>query len=212
VSAITWPLRAGASGADRRSRHRRRSPRPHLRARRLLLGPGLRGAASTADEPAQVPAAHCTRAARLPAGHPLLVQQLGVHHRRARRRASGGPPEQQCASASRQLCGRLAIRPRETCFASPTHVEHRLLDAALAKAVTTSHVRAPGGGYGYGFGIGLGRPGDPPTTWHDGGAPGVAGEVDVNPARGYTVVVLENRDPDTLGRAVDLVLNALRIP
>jgi hypothetical protein len=36
--------------------------------------------------------------------------------------------------------------------------------------------------------------------------------VDVNPARGYTVVVLENRDPDTLGRAVDLVLNALRIP
>jgi D-alanyl-D-alanine carboxypeptidase len=88
-------------------------------------------------------------------------------------------------------------------------LRHRLLGAALTRTVTTSHVAAPGGGYGYGFGI---RLGPPPTIWHNGGSPGVATELDVNPALGSTVVILENRDPDQLAPTADLVLNALRIP
>jgi CubicO group peptidase (beta-lactamase class C family) len=88
-------------------------------------------------------------------------------------------------------------------------LRHRLLGPALTRLITTPHVAAPGGGYGYGFGI---RTGPPPTIWHNGGSPGVATELDVNPALGYTAVILENRDPDQLASAADLVLNALRIP
>jgi CubicO group peptidase (beta-lactamase class C family) len=88
-------------------------------------------------------------------------------------------------------------------------LRHRLLSPALTRTVTSSHVAAPGGGYGYGFGV---RAGPPATFWHNGGSPGVATELDVNPALGYTVVVLENRDPDQLRPTMDLVLGALRIP
>jgi len=88
-------------------------------------------------------------------------------------------------------------------------LRHRLLGPALTRSITTSHVAAPGGGYGYGFGV---RTGPPPTIWHNGGSPGVATELDVNPALGYTVVILENRDPDQLASAADVVLNALRVP
>jgi len=88
-------------------------------------------------------------------------------------------------------------------------VHHRLLGRALTQTIATAHVAAPCGGYGYGFGI---RPGPPQTIWHDGGSPGVATELDVNPALGYTVVILENRDPDQLAPAADPVLNALRVP
>jgi CubicO group peptidase (beta-lactamase class C family) len=88
-------------------------------------------------------------------------------------------------------------------------VRHRLLSPALTRTVTSTHVAAPGGGYAYGFGV---RTGPPATIWHNGGSPGVATELDVNPRLGYTVAILENRDPDQLRPAVDLVLNALRIP
>ena len=88
-------------------------------------------------------------------------------------------------------------------------LRHRLLGPALTRLVTTSHVAAPGGGYGYGFGV---RTGPPRTIWHNGGSPGVATELDVNPALGYTVVILENRDPDQLVSVAALVLNALRVP
>ena len=89
-------------------------------------------------------------------------------------------------------------------------VRHRLLNAALTRAVTTAHIPAPGGGYGYGFGIRT-RAGRPPTIWHNGGSPGVAGELDIAPRLGYTVVVLENRDPDSLAATMRLIRAALRI-
>lgn len=89
---------------------------------------------------------------------------------------------------------------------------HRLLDAKLTATLTTPKIRAPGGSYGYGFGIRNGRPGDPPTIWHNGGSPGAGAEFDLNPGRGYTVVVLSNRDPEKMRPAMDLILDALRIP
>jgi D-alanyl-D-alanine carboxypeptidase len=85
-------------------------------------------------------------------------------------------------------------------------LRHRLLDAAATRAVTTSHVAAPGGGYGYGFGIRHG------TLWHNGGAPGVATEVDIDPRTGLVAIVLENRDPTHLRQTMTAVRRVLRMP
>jgi CubicO group peptidase (beta-lactamase class C family) len=88
----------------------------------------------------------------------------------------------------------------------------KLLGPALVRVVTTSKVRAPGGGYGFGFGIRNGRPGDPPTIWHNGGAPGAGGELDINPKLGIVAVTLGNVDPTRVSPVVDATLNALRVP
>jgi CubicO group peptidase (beta-lactamase class C family) len=68
------------------------------------------------------------------------------------------------------------------------------------------------GAYGYGFGIRSGRPGDPPTIWHNGGAPGVGADLDISPGLDYTVVVLSNYSYPTIAPAIDLILNRLWIP
>jgi CubicO group peptidase (beta-lactamase class C family) len=92
-------------------------------------------------------------------------------------------------------------------------VGHRLLSAGVTDTITSPKVSdGRHGAYGYGFGIRFGRPGDPPTIWHNGGAPGVGAELDVNPGLGYTVVVLSNFSYPTIARAIDLILNRLRIP
>lgn len=82
----------------------------------------------------------------------------------------------------------------------------RLLDRALVRTITTSKVAAPGGGYGYGFGI------RGTTVWHNGGAPGAAGELDVNPELGIVVVTLGNVSPPNVLPVVDAVLNASNVP
>jgi CubicO group peptidase (beta-lactamase class C family) len=84
-------------------------------------------------------------------------------------------------------------------------LDHRLLDAATMRLVTTSHVAAPGGGYGYGFGIRRG------TLWHNGGAPGVATEVDIDPRTGLVAIVLENRDPTHLRQTMAAVREAIHV-
>lgn len=90
---------------------------------------------------------------------------------------------------------------------------HRLLSASVTDTITSPKVGdGHGGAYGYGFGIRSGRPGDPPTVWHNGGAPGVGAELDVNAKLGYTVVVLSNLSYPTIAPAIDLILNRLRIP
>ncbi len=88
----------------------------------------------------------------------------------------------------------------------------RLLSHALTKIVTSSKVKAPGGGYGYGFGIRNGRPGDPQTIWHNGGAPGAAGELDINPKLGIVAVTLGNVSPPQVFPVVDTLLNLFRVP
>jgi CubicO group peptidase (beta-lactamase class C family) len=92
-------------------------------------------------------------------------------------------------------------------------VRHHLLDAALTKTVTSAKVDVGRlGKYGYGFGLRYGRPGEPPTIWHNGGSPGVGAELDISAARRYTVVVLANRDYPAIASVIDRILNALRIP
>lgn len=90
-------------------------------------------------------------------------------------------------------------------------VDHRLLDAKNTALITTQKVAAPGGGYGYGFGIRR-VGGQPPTIWHNGGAPGAAGEIDINPRLGTTVITLANVGPPSVFPIVDFVLNTLRVP
>jgi CubicO group peptidase (beta-lactamase class C family) len=92
-------------------------------------------------------------------------------------------------------------------------LSHRLLSASVTDTITSPKVSdGHGGAYGYGFGIRPGRPGDPPTVWHNGGAPGVGAELDVNAKLGYTVVVLSNLSYPTVAPAIDVILNRLRIP
>ena len=92
-------------------------------------------------------------------------------------------------------------------------LDHRLLEPRLTKTVTTPKVNVgPSEKYGYGFGLRYGHPGEPPTVWHNGGSPGVGAEIDINPALGYTVVVLSNFGYPAIRPAVDLILNRLRIP
>jgi len=88
----------------------------------------------------------------------------------------------------------------------------RLVSHALTKVITTSKVRAPGGGYGFGFAVRTGHPSDPPTIWHDGGAPGAAGELDINPRLGIVAVTLGNVGPPQVFPVVDALLDNLRVP
>ena len=88
----------------------------------------------------------------------------------------------------------------------------RLLSRALTNIVTSSKVTAPGGGYGYGFGIRNGRPGEPQTIWHNGGAPGAAGELDINRKLGIVAVTLGNVGPPQVFPVVNSLLNVLRVP
>jgi CubicO group peptidase (beta-lactamase class C family) len=83
----------------------------------------------------------------------------------------------------------------------------RLLSRKLTRVITTSKVAAPGGGYGYGFGTRKGG-----TIWHNGGAPGAAGELDIDPKLGLVVVTLGNVSPPNVFPVVDATLNALRVP
>jgi CubicO group peptidase (beta-lactamase class C family) len=90
---------------------------------------------------------------------------------------------------------------------------HRLLDAALTRTLTTPKVTVgPMQRYGFGFGLRYVRPNEPPTIWHNGGSPGVGTELDINPRLGTTVIVLANRDYPAIRPAIDLVLDALRVP
>ena len=83
----------------------------------------------------------------------------------------------------------------------------RLIARRLVETITTSKVRAPGGGYGYGFGTRTGG-----TIWHNGGAPGAAGELDINPKLGVVAVVLGNVSPPHVFPVVAAAVNALRLP
>jgi D-alanyl-D-alanine carboxypeptidase len=83
----------------------------------------------------------------------------------------------------------------------------RLVSRGLTKVITTSKVGAPGGGYGYGFGTRKGG-----TIWHNGGAPGAAGELDINPKLGIVAVTLGNVSLQHVFPVVAATLNALGVP
>lgn len=85
---------------------------------------------------------------------------------------------------------------------------HKLLDAHHTDLLTTGKVATPGGGrYAYGFG-------DNTTNGvrcvgHNGGAPGMNGDLEICDD-GYVVAVLANTDPPAAGRISDFIVN--RVP
>ena len=84
---------------------------------------------------------------------------------------------------------------------------HKLLDERHTDLLTTGKVQTPGGGkYAYGFG-------DNVTNGlrcfgHNGGAPGMNGDLEICDS-GYVAVALANMDPPAAGRVTDYIINRL---
>lgn len=89
--------------------------------------------------------------------------------------------------------------------------EHKLLDPQFTELLTTGKVDMPGGGrYGYGFGErtmnGI------RCFGHNGGAPGMSGDLEICPQSGYAVIVLANIDPPAADRVSQFVVSRLPEP
>jgi CubicO group peptidase (beta-lactamase class C family) len=79
--------------------------------------------------------------------------------------------------------------------------------ATLAEATKAQSSMGEGFAYGYGFGV----IGEGPTRHfgHNGGAPGMNGDLRIYPQLGYVIVALSNLDPPAASRMVDFVGNRL---
>lgn len=85
--------------------------------------------------------------------------------------------------------------------------QHKLLDARHTEMLTTGKVTTPGGGkYAYGFGDNTSN--GLRCVGHNGGAPGMNGDLEICDD-GYVVAVLANMDPPTAGRISDFIRNRL---
>lgn len=84
---------------------------------------------------------------------------------------------------------------------------HRLLDARYTTMMTTGKV-AMGGPLKYGFGFGSGPINGTLCFGHNGGAPGMNGDLEIC-ADGYTVVTLANEDPPSAERVEDFIISRL---
>jgi len=84
---------------------------------------------------------------------------------------------------------------------------HKLLDAHYTELLTTGKVETPGGGkYAYGFGDNMTN--GVRCVGHNGGAPGMNGDLEICD-NGYAVAVLANMDPPAAGRISDFIVNRL---
>ncbi len=86
--------------------------------------------------------------------------------------------------------------------------EHELLSAQYTEMTTSGKVATPGGG-SYGFGFGESVINGTRCFGHNGGAPGMNGDLEICPASGYVVAVLSNLDPPAAGRISDFITNRL---
>jgi CubicO group peptidase (beta-lactamase class C family) len=85
--------------------------------------------------------------------------------------------------------------------------QHKLLDARHTEMLTTGKVETPGGGkYAYGFGDNTSN--GLRCVGHNGGAPGMNGDLEICDD-GYVVAVLANLDPPAAGRISDFIRNRL---
>lgn len=87
--------------------------------------------------------------------------------------------------------------------------EHKLLNPRYTQLLTTGKVAAPMGKYVYGFAdrmIGGVR-----FVGHGRGAPGMNGDLEIDPQSGYVIVVLSNLDPPAATRISDSIANRLPI-
>lgn len=72
-------------------------------------------------------------------------------------------------------------------------VHNKLLNAKYTEVLTTGKVQTGKGKYAYGFGDN--QPDGVRWFGHNGGAPGMNGELRIYPGSGYVVAVLANLDP-----------------
>jgi D-alanyl-D-alanine carboxypeptidase len=87
--------------------------------------------------------------------------------------------------------------------------EHRLLNEQYTTLLTTGKVAALGGMYAYGF---IDRTvGGARIVGHGGGAPGMNGDLSIDPKSGYVVAVLSNLDPPAAQRVASFVVNRLPV-
>lgn len=84
---------------------------------------------------------------------------------------------------------------------------HKLLNAHYTTMMVTGKV-AMGGPLKYGFGFGSGSLYGTTCFGHNGGAPGMNGDLEIC-ANGYTVATLANDDPPSAGRVADFVVARL---
>lgn len=84
---------------------------------------------------------------------------------------------------------------------------NRLLDAEHTALLTTVQPGAKNPTYAYGFGSFLKN--GTQCFGHNGGAPGMNGDLEICPANGYVVVALANVDPPAASRLSDFITNRL---
>ncbi len=85
---------------------------------------------------------------------------------------------------------------------------HTLLSAQYTEMMTTGKVQmAPGIKYGFGFGDRVVN--GTRCFGHNGGAPGMNGDLEICPQAGYVIAVLSNLDPPAAGRVADYITNRL---
>lgn len=88
---------------------------------------------------------------------------------------------------------------------------HRLLNVYYTRLLTTPKVRRrPGLGY-YAFGFANDFFNGTFCFGHNGGAPGMSGELDICTQNGYTVVVLSNLDPPTAMATSQFIVERLPV-
>jgi D-alanyl-D-alanine carboxypeptidase len=86
--------------------------------------------------------------------------------------------------------------------------QHTLLNAHFTDLMTTGKV-AMGPGLKYGFGFGDQIVNGTRCFGHNGGAPGMNGDLEICPQAGYTVIALSNLDPPAAGRIAEFIENRL---
>jgi D-alanyl-D-alanine carboxypeptidase len=87
--------------------------------------------------------------------------------------------------------------------------EHKLLNPSYTELLTTGKVDAMGAKYAYGF---IDRTsGGVRFVGHGGGAPGMNGDLAIDPQSGYVVAVLSNLDPPAAQRVAAFITNRLPI-
>ena len=84
---------------------------------------------------------------------------------------------------------------------------HKLLDARYTDLLTTGKVDARGAKYAYGFFDRV--TGGVRFIGHGGGAPGMNGDLEIDPRSGYVIAVLSNRDPPAAQRVAEFIINRL---
>ncbi|HLI94869.1 MAG TPA: serine hydrolase domain-containing protein, partial [Candidatus Baltobacteraceae bacterium] len=86
---------------------------------------------------------------------------------------------------------------------------HKLLNAKYTEMMTTGKVAMGPSGIKYGFGFGDRVINGTRCFGHNGGAPGMNGDLEICPGSGYVIAVLSNLDPPAAGRIADFITNRL---